>query len=366
MAHSGGTKTVGRMEMLVNITPVFRPRWLYGGALVAAVALVGALGQRPALAQTAAQTWNVQVGGGGDQPAGAPPAYDAQSFGPNPVIIRVGDTVRWTFTGPHTVTFNSGKPQQPDIVPGPNPGELMIAPGFGPIGVTGPVTSYDGTAQVSSGVAFLAVPPPPNGPPTFSLTFTKPGLFGYVCVIHPGMRGEVEVREAGAPLPESPAQALARGQVTLQTLAGKAKADAAAVRPVQAGTVHAALAGLGDGFGASALAMINGTMTVRRGDSVVWTVADPFEIHTVTFMSGATPPEFIEPRPQPAGPPLLVIPANIAGPAGGDSYTGTAYANSGILGPGDSYILRFDAPAGTYDYLCVIHPWMTGSITVTP
>ena len=133
-----------------------------------------------------------------------------QGFAPNPLTIRVGDTVSWQWAAnpaPHTVTFNSGKPAPADIVPGPRPGELMLGPAAFPIGPTGPVVTYDGTEQVSSGI-------PPEEDATYSLTFTRPGTFGYVCSLHPGMRGEVEVREAGAPLPETPAQAQARGGPT--------------------------------------------------------------------------------------------------------------------------------------------------------
>lgn len=38
--------------------------------------------------------------------------------------------------------------------------------------------------------------------------------------------------------------------------------------------------------------------------------------------------------------------------------------DSGNLPPGSSFERRFDAP-GTYPYVCLYHPWMTGSIVVT-
>jgi plastocyanin len=91
---------------------------------------------------------------------------------------------------------------------------------------------------------------------------------------------------------------------------------------------------------------------------------DPFEIHTVTFLSGAPAPEFIQPRPQPTGPPQLVIPANVVGAAGGGTYTGQGIVNSGILGNGHAFFLRFDAPPGAYEYVCLIHPTMKSTVTV--
>jgi plastocyanin len=180
------------------------------------------------------------------------------------------------------------------------------------------------------------------------------------------MRAEVTVRESTAALPETPAQATARGQATLGALHDRMRTAQQAVRPARAGTTHAVTAGLGDGFGVSAMRFLNGDVSVQRGDAVVWTNADPFEIHTVTFTSGATPPDFGEPRPptQPGGPPQIVLPPNVTGPTGGDTYTGQGYVNSGILGPGSPFVLRFDAPAGTYEYLCLIHPFMKGRVTV--
>jgi plastocyanin len=324
-------------------------------ALLAALAAAGA---RPVGAQGAPQRWEVQVSA-----VDPNDAHIVQGFAPNPLVIHVGDTVTWRWSpnpAPHTVTFNSGKPAPADIVPGPGPGELMLGPGAFPIGPTGPAVSYDGSEQVSSGI-----PTDPNA--TYSLTFTRTGTFGYVCVLHPGMRGDVEVREAGAPLPETPAQATARGRATAAALLDRAQTGAAAVRSASADGVHSAMAGLGDGFGASALRFLPGELTVRRGDAVVWVMPDPFEVHTVSFASGQTPPDFVEPRPpaQPGGPPQLVIPTTVAGPVGGAAYTGQGLVSSGILGNGGAFFLRFDAPAGTYEYLCLIHPTMRGRVTIT-
>jgi len=97
---------------------------------------------------------------------------------------------------------------------------------------------------------------------------------------------------------------------------------------------------------------------------MVWTFADPFELHTVTFTSGGAPPALIEPRPQPSGPPALVIPASLALPSG-DTYRGTGIATSGLQFYGGAWALTVDAPPGAYAYLCLLHPWMMGTITVS-
>jgi plastocyanin len=60
-----------------------------------------------------------------------------------------------------------------------------------------------------------------------------------------------------------------------------------------------------------------------------------------------------------------VIPPAVAGPVGDGTYAGQGLVNSGILGNGGAAFLRFDAPPGAYEYLCLIHPTMRGRVTVT-
>jgi plastocyanin len=313
LALAGTLRTLAARQAAARLRALGR---LAAAALLAVLPL-NAAGVGPALSGVggtaqAAETWEVQAGGVDEQGQ-----LLAQAYFPDPLTIRAGDTVHWRFAGGHSVTFNSGKPELPLLLPGPNPGERAVGPGIAPAGPRRPNATYDGTAQASSGLP-MGVPPDQF---SYRLTFTKPGRYAYVCTLHPGMRGEIDVAEANAPLPETPAQARARGQATLGVLLAKMRQDRELVRPAHAGGVHTAIAGLGNALGASAMQFLNGDLTVRRGDTVVWAMADPFEEHTVTFTSGATPPAVAEPRPQPAGPPALVVPANVAGPAGGDTYT---------------------------------------------
>ncbi|MDQ6931515.1 MAG: plastocyanin/azurin family copper-binding protein, partial [Candidatus Eremiobacteraeota bacterium] len=52
-------------------------------------------------------------------------------------------------------------------------------------------------------------------------------------------------------------------------------------------------------------------------------------------------------------------------PAGGPTYNGTVYTNSGLIPPGGSYQLTFTA-AGTYTYYCTFHSpeGMVGTVVV--
>jgi plastocyanin len=105
-------------------------------------------------------------------------------------------------------------------------------------------------------------------------------------------------------------------------------------------------------------------ITVREGDTVRWTFPSP-EIHTVTFLGGAEAQPVIVPID--GGPPVQINPA-VAFAAGDPSaFDGSELLNSGILPsedpPADTFETTF-AAAGTYGYVCLIHPRMTGAVTV--
>ncbi len=97
-------------------------------------------------------------------------------------------------------------------------------------------------------------------------------------------------------------------------------------------------------------------ITVTKGSTVEWDWADTIEPHSVTFQAGATLPA--------PGPPdeALFAPS----PPTGD-FDGTVLTNSGLQptgpGPASEFKLTF-SKSGTYQYFCVIHPLMTGSVDV--
>jgi len=99
-------------------------------------------------------------------------------------------------------------------------------------------------------------------------------------------------------------------------------------------------------------------LTVKAGDTVIWKMEDPTEIHTVTFPSGRKTPlfELFQPPKQPTvvvANPLALV------PTGGTAYDGRSYYNSGIMElitPQGvrSYSLTFTTP-GRYQYTCIVH-----------
>jgi plastocyanin len=124
------------------------------------------------------------------------------------------------------------------------------------------------------------------------------------------------------------------------------------------------------------------TTTINVGDSVNW-IFGPRVIHTVTFPAqGQKAPPFVQPDPahpyaglnDPAGNPFwfngqpsLVTPPEVALPTTQKSTDGTGYRNSGVSPDGttSSYKLRF-TKAGTFNYLCEVHPGMRGTVKVLP
>jgi plastocyanin len=103
------------------------------------------------------------------------------------------------------------------------------------------------------------------------------------------------------------------------------------------------------------------TITVNVGDTVNFELRAVTE-HTVTFLSGAKPPELA--APQKDG--RVQFPSTVAFPQGGHEYDGSGYVNSGLLtGADKSWSVTFTKP-GTYQYNCVLHPAQVGTVIVQP
>jgi len=284
-------------------------------------------------------------------------------FIPKPITINVGDTVTWTIesTEFHTITFLSGAPQPPFVTTGPA-GAMLNPEAVNPAGGT----SYDGSGVVNSGLL--------NKGQSYSLTFTKPGTFDYVCLVHPHMKAQVIVKEAGQPA-DAPSDVEAkvaphvsndlatRALPLVLSSLDREKLHAEGAAPVVAGTgdTHVAL-----------FRFLPGNVTIHAGESVTWTNQDPETPHTVTFLAGRPHVEPVVPQPQASGPPLLLLNREALLPTQSDlmNYDGSSFLNSGFLGGEDpnapkSFTVRFTKP-GVYEYVCLLHDeeGMMGTVTV--
>jgi plastocyanin len=160
---------------------------------------------------------------------------------------------------------------------------------------------------------------------------------------------------------ETPEAALARGKAEqAATLAAGTKAYDG-LNPQTNGS-NVAVAIVGDRQERySVLRFTHDPLVVPVGTTVTWTVNDPFEVHTVTFASGAQLPQFITPQAQPDGPPKIVLSTTALTPTSAKAYDGTGWINSGLLaapgapsGSPSSFTLTFTKP-GRYVYWCLVH-----------
>ena len=328
---------------------------------VTAVCL-GALGIATLVArgQSRSTTWNVAIGG---ESVGH--GVQAIAYEPLTITIHSGDTVTWTMASfySHTVTFLSGSPRPPLIIPQED-GRLLFSP---QVLLPQGDSTYDGHGVASSGLL-------KGMGKSYSLTFTNPGQYVYVCLLHPGQAGAVVVMPRGSRLPYTQAQydTMAATQVSSTITRGEAAMASAKVAVQKTGkaTVYT-LSLIAAPTGPAAIDRFSPeSLQVEVGDTVRWIMKDPTEGHTVTFSGSALLPDLEQEEAQQQGPPKVFFNIKAVAPAGGLVHAGGPYYNSGLMtvgvpGTAQSYALTFTKP-GTYTYWCVVHvaQGMKGTIVV--
>ena len=131
--------------------------------------------------------WIVSIDNSGETIAcGDVVKHDAayMRFTPGTLTISQGDNVMWTQLNPmeiHTVSFLAAGQTPPDLL---LPGYIINPELAAPSGVDG----YNGSGFYNSGILIPGA--------SYNLTFTKPGDFTYLCLIHDEMKmmGEIVVR----------------------------------------------------------------------------------------------------------------------------------------------------------------------------
>ena len=153
-------------------------RWLRLG-LALAVCSVPVL-----LPGTASAAQSLTLSAGSQSPGGD---VQLNAFAPSMITVNIGDSVTWHLdsTEFHNIDFPAGTPPPDFIQPGPD--GVFINP---QAAVPSGGNTYDASAPVTSGLL--------NSGDSFSLMFTKAGTYQYLCDIHAGMVGVVNVVAAGA------------------------------------------------------------------------------------------------------------------------------------------------------------------------
>jgi plastocyanin len=347
---------------------------------IAAVA-IGVTALLPAAAQGATRN---AFAGPPAKVAGLPAGADSNAFYRKTLTVHVGDKVKWKINGLHSVTFPvKGKQPPPFIGPDASGGKysgindaagnpfwfnglprLTLNPaGAFPAGGK----TYGGKKAASSGVS-LGAPKP------YTLKFTKKGTYTYYCTVHTGMKAKVKVVGKGKQVPSNRANAKAAKKEYAKVVKRLKKDGKFAGPPgnaVEAG--H-------DTLKTTFLRFFPATKSVPVGTTVTFSMPKvTTEIHTISFGPAdylqSTADAFIGPDPaNPQAPPVLS--GQVAYPSDPPpfpGYDGTSHGNgffsTGVLdreaatpSPGEAQVTF--TKAGTYNFICMVHPNMKGSIVV--
>jgi plastocyanin len=346
---------------------------------------LGALLALPGIAE--AKTRSVSMG----TPIEAQGAFqqsglDVNDFFPHAVKIHKGDTLSFAPAGFHTVDIPAkGKDPLPLFSP---TGQKVAGAadaagaafwfngqdvqGFTPALLTGKFgkkLTYNGKKRVESGV-----PLGENLKP-LKVTFKKTGSYRVYCDVHTGMTGVVKVVKKDAKIPSGKQhEKLVKAQVARDLRRGRALVQ---TQP-PAGTVYTGASAPG---GVELFAMVPASITVPRGTALTFSMSPAsLEVHTATFGPGdpdkepssylgqiaasfqgpAPDPRAVYPSEQPGGAPGVLTP----------TFHGNGFWNSGILDASaatplpPANVVRFGQP-GTYQFYCMIHPFMHGTVIVT-
>ena len=347
-------------------------------ALVALIAATAALAKPVTKVVTAGPPASVNKIAAKLLPKSFNKTYDPgiNAFFNKKTTINAGDTVSFQILGFHDIDIPAkGGAAVPLLVPGKlttgvndaagNPfwfNGKVPSLGFNPV-LFAPNKSlaYNGSKRLDSGLPLSSGPPKP-----FNVKFTKPGTYKFFCDVHPGMVGTVVVKPAGAAIPSAKQDAAA--------VVAQATADIKAAKKAAAAKQPADTVSLGESApgGVELYNMFPATLTVNPGTVVTFHMSKyTDEVHTATFGNTSTLKTLAKGFTTPNFPSQGVYPSDPAQPIQ-ESPTnhGNGFANTGVLDQnpattqiGPSSKIDFTAP-GTYHFICLIHPFMHGTIIV--
>jgi plastocyanin len=308
---------------------------------------------------------------------------DANAFFPSSIRIHAGDVVAFQPVGFHTVDMPARGGPLPLV--GPTGRKVAAADAAGipfwfnardELGFDKRLLkqSFGRTLVKGPGYRIQSGLPLGRKLKPLRVRFDKAGLYTYYCNIHAGMKGTVRVVGKHSPIP-SAASDTARVKAQVAKALAAAKALPAATKP-PANTISLGAQGKG---GASYFGMLPDKLTVPAGATVKFAMpVGSTEVHTATFGPGNPdkPAEYlgaiastlqgavfdgraVYPSEPPGTPPAGLSP----------TLHGNGFWNSGFLDAvpasplAASSAVTFTTP-GTYQFVCLIHTFMKGTITV--
>ena len=318
----------------------------------------------------------------GSQKAFEKAGSDANAFFPASIRIRAGDVVAFTPTGFHTVDMPASGGPLPLIAPTGRKIAAADAAGI-PLWFNGRdevgfdkrlLKSNFGKTLVKGPLRIKSGLPLGNKLKPMKVRFNKAGRYTYYCNLHPGMKGTVRVVGKGSPIPSAKADA-----ARVKAQAARALAIAKALPKTTKAPANTIAVGAEGAGGVSYFGMLPGKLTVPVGTTVNLRMAgNSSDIHTATFGPGNPdkPQEYlgaiaaslqgvvfdgraVYPSEPPGSPPAGLSPA-----LHGNGFWSTGLmdgvASSPIPGSG---AVTFTQP-GDYPFVCLIHTFMKGTITV--
>ncbi len=313
-----------------------------------------------------------------------PLGVDVNDYFPHGITINKGDKVRFLPVGFHSFDLPArGADPLPLISPtgqkvaGVNDaaGQPFWFNGQDQVGFTaalargtfGKKLSYNGSKRVMSGLPLGEKLKP------VTVTFKKIGTFTYYCNIHAGMTGKVTVKAKGRSVPSAKAD---RRAVKRQVAASVKTSKQLPKATPPANTINVGVAGKG---GEEFFGFVPDKVTVPTGTTLAFRMSPgSYDVHTAT--TGPGNPE-TEPNSylgqiaasfqSPIFDPRAVYPSEPP-PAVGTLTPllhGNGFWNSAVMDTAagtplpSSNSVTFGAP-GSYDFYCMIHPFMKATVTV--
>lgn len=309
---------------------------------------------------------------------------DVNDFFPHGITINRGDKIRFLPVGFHSFDLPArGGDMLPLISPtgqkvsGVNDaaGQPFWFNGQDQVGFTpalargsfGKRLSYNGSKRVMSGL-----PLGENLKPV-TVTFKRTGAFTYYCNIHAGMKGTVRVKPKGSKVPSARAD---RRAVNRQVATALKTSKQLPKATAPANTINVGAAGE---HGEELFAFVPNAVTVSPGTTLTFRMHPAsYDVHTATtgpgnpqtepnsylgqiaasFQTPVFDPRAVYPSEQPPNRATLTKLSHGNGfwnSAAMDTVAGTPLPASNSV--------TFGAP-GTYDFYCMIHPFMKATVTV--